>query len=72
VFDGHNGSHAAEFASERILQEVTSSQHFPADLEASLVGGAELQLQVISETPCHTSYHHQLHQESGAEQSDCW
>lgn len=36
VFDGHSGSHAAEFASERILQGVTASGHFPRDIGASL------------------------------------
>lgn len=37
VFDGHNGLHAAEFASQRILQGVTNSKHFPTDICNSLV-----------------------------------
>jgi protein phosphatase 2C family protein 2/3 len=36
VFDGHSGSHAAEFASDRILRGVTASGHFPRDIGASL------------------------------------
>eukprot|EP00879_Flechtneria_rotunda_P033003 GHRR01036515.1.p1 GENE.GHRR01036515.1~~GHRR01036515.1.p1 ORF type:complete len:209 (-),score=30.39 GHRR01036515.1:930-1517(-) len=38
VFDGHCGSHAATFASERILKRVTGSNFFPSDIKASLVG----------------------------------
>lgn len=37
VFDGHCGSHAAEFASSRILEGVTGHTHFPGDIPASLV-----------------------------------
>jgi serine/threonine protein phosphatase PrpC len=37
VFDGHNGVHAAEFASQRILHGVTKSKHFPTDISTSLV-----------------------------------
>lgn len=36
VFDGHCGSHAAEFASSRILEGVTGHTHFPGDIPASL------------------------------------
>ncbi|KAF6260544.1 phosphatase 2C-like domain-containing protein [Scenedesmus sp. NREL 46B-D3] len=36
VFDGHCGSHAAEFASSRILEGVTGHTCFPADIPASL------------------------------------
>eukprot|EP00882_Tetradesmus_deserticola_P022234 GHRQ01024128.1.p1 GENE.GHRQ01024128.1~~GHRQ01024128.1.p1 ORF type:complete len:295 (-),score=57.41 GHRQ01024128.1:237-1121(-) len=36
VFDGHCGSHAAEFASARILEGVTGHTCFPADIGASM------------------------------------
>jgi hypothetical protein len=37
VFDGHCGSHAADFASSRILEGVTGHTRFPVDIPATLV-----------------------------------
>jgi serine/threonine protein phosphatase PrpC len=48
VFDGHNGSHAAEFASQRILQGILNSKHFPTDICNSLVRGGSGSLANLS------------------------
>ena len=37
VFDGHNGAHAAQFASDHLLEYLVADDGYPAKLRRALV-----------------------------------
>ncbi len=37
VFDGHNGAHAAQFASDHLLEYLVADESYPAKLRRALV-----------------------------------